>query len=130
MLAVHALLAIGLHLPPAAVSALYDLKCCATEPQLLQLGAELRHKLGEAVQVFLAISGKPSLLAAQPRARAAAAARRPYLNALHAVQGEAMGRLRKMGSYNVVEGADEFRKLNDAMIVSVQGVAAGMQNTG
>jgi phosphoenolpyruvate carboxylase len=112
-----------------SVSALYDAQCCAGDAQLTALGQELRLKLAEAVEVFLAISGKPELLAEQPRARAAALARRPYLNGLHAIQGEAMGRLRKAGA-KLAEGSDEFRKLQDAMIVSVQGVAAGMQNTG
>ena len=66
-------------------------------PPPCPLEQELRLKLAEAVEVFLAISGKPELLAEQPRARAAALARRPYLNGLHAIQGEAMGRLRKAG---------------------------------
>ena len=45
-----------------------------------------------------------------------------------AIQGEAMGRMR--GANAPAETSDTYRQLNDAMIVTVQGVAAGMQNTG
>ena len=50
------------------------------------------------------------------------------MNALHALQGEAMGRMR--GADAPAEGTETYRCLNDAMIVTVQGIAAGMQNTG
>ena len=82
----------------------------------------------EAIATFLKISGKPSLLAEQPNTKASFAARTQYLNALHALQGEAMGRLRGAGAPD--EGSDVYRQLLDAMIVTVQGIAAGMQNTG
>ena len=48
------------------------------------------------------------------------------LNALHAIQGEAMG-LRAAGA--PAEGSEAHGQLTDAMIVTVQGIAAGMQNT-
>jgi len=111
-----------------AVSAYYDKKCCATDANLTALGAELRAKLDAAVAIFLRISGKPSLLAEQPKTKAAFDARANYLDALHALQGEAMGRLRAAGAPD--ETTDEYMQLNDAMIVTVQGIAAGMQNTG
>ena len=92
------------------------------------LGEELRTKLAAAVAIFLKISGKPSLLAEQPKTKKAFDARAKYLNALHALQGEAMGRMRAAGAPD--EATDEYRQLNDAMIVTVQGIAAGMNNTG
>jgi phosphoenolpyruvate carboxylase len=110
------------------VSAYYDAKCCGGDANLTTLGVELRQKLGEAIATFLKISGKPSLLAEQPNTKASFAARTQYLNALHALQGEAMGRLRGAGAPD--EGSDVYRQLLDAMIVTVQGIAAGMQNTG
>jgi len=112
-----------------AVSALYDKKCCAADANLTALGVELRAKLADAISIFLRISGKTSLLADQPKTRAAFSARTKYLNALHALQGEAMGRLRATDA-PVDEASDVHRHLTDAMIVTVQGIAAGMQNTG
>ena len=111
------------------VSAYYDAKCCGGDANLTTLGVELRQKLGEAIATFLKISGKQSLLAEQPLTKAAFAARSQYLNALHALQGEAMGRLRASDGAPD-EGTDVYRQLLDAMIVTVQGIAAGMQNTG
>ena len=111
-----------------AVSSYYDKKCCAADANLTALGEELRTKLAAAVAIFLKISGKPSLLAEQPKTKKAFDARAKYLNALHALQGEAMGRMRAAGAPD--EATDEYRQLNDAMIVTVQGIAAGMNNTG
>lgn len=111
-----------------AISAYYDRKCCADDVNLTALGAELREKLDAAIGVFLKVSGKPALLAEQPKTKAAFDARDKYLNALHALQGEAMGRMRSSGAPD--EASDTYRQLNDAMIVTVQGIAAGMQNTG
>jgi len=111
-----------------AVSRFYDAKCCASDEHLTALGVELRAKLDEARAAFLKISGKAFPLADQPRALDAFSLRTPYLNALHAMQGEAMGRLRSASA--PAEDSDESRQLNDTMIITVQGIAAGMQNTG
>ena len=111
-----------------AISSYYDQKCCTSDPNLKALGIELREKLGEAITIFLKISGKPALLATQPKTKAAFMARSKYLNALHAIQGEAMGRIRAEGG--PAEESEEYKVLNDAMIVTVQGISAGMNNTG
>jgi phosphoenolpyruvate carboxylase len=110
------------------VSSLYDAKCCQADERLLALGAELRDGLAKSTDIFLQISGKPALLADQPSTKAAFAARTPYLMALHAVQGEVMGRMRAKDA--PAEGSEEYRHLNDAMVITVQGIAAGMRNTG
>ena len=110
------------------VSAYYDAKCCSSDSNLTALGKELREKLDEAVATFLKIAGKSELLEDQPLTKAAFSARAHYMNALHALQGEAMGRMR--GADAPAEGTETYRCLNDAMIVTVQGIAAGMQNTG
>jgi len=47
------------------------------------------------------------------------------LLALHAIPGEVMKRLKDEESSSVAAQA-----LNDAMTITVQGIAAGMQNTG
>ena len=59
------------------------------------MGVELRGKLSEAIEVFLKISGKTELLQDLPKTKAAFAKRTTYLDALHALQGEAMGRLQE-----------------------------------
>ena len=46
----------------------------------------------------------------------------------HASQAEAMGRLKTEGA--PADGTDAHRQLSDALIITVQGIAAGMNNTG
>ena len=113
-----------------AVSALYDEKTAKAKElaPLRALGAELRAALAEATTTFLAIADKPALLADQPKTKAAFAARARALDALHAIQAEAMGRLKTEGA--PADGTDAHRLLSDALIITVQGIAAGMNNTG
>ena len=113
-----------------AVSALYDEKTAKAKElaPLRALGAELRAALAEATTTFLAIADKPALLADQPKTKAAFAARARPLDALHAIQAEAMGRLKTEGA--PADGTDAHRQLSDALIITVQGIAAGMNNTG
>ena len=113
-----------------AVSALYDEKTAKAKElaPLRALGAELRAALAEATTTFLAIADKPALLADQPKTKAAFAARARPLDALHAIQAEAMGRLKTDGA--PADGTDAHRQLSDALIITVQGIAAGMNNTG
>lgn len=110
------------------VSSLYDAKCCQADERLIALGVELREGLEKATDIFLQVSGKPGLLADQPATKASFAARAPYLMALHAVQGEVMGRMRADDA--PAEESPEYCHLNDAMVITVQGIAAGMRNTG
>ncbi|KAL3921913.1 MAG: hypothetical protein SGPRY_004739, partial [Prymnesium sp.] len=110
------------------VSAYYESRCCANDANLLSLGSELRSLLAEATSTFLSIADKEALLEDQPRTKEAFAERMPYLNALHTIQGEAMGRLR--GEQAPEESSAEGRDLTDALVITVQGIAAGMQNTG
>ena len=87
-----------------------------------------RTPIARAGKVFLAVAEKPSMLCGQPRTREAFAQRTPYLNSLHAVQGEVMSRMRGAGAPPEESGV--YRHLNDAMVITVQGIAAGMRNTG
>ena len=106
-----------------AVSAHYESKLCS--PAERQLGDTLRGELGEAMGAVMQVAGHDVLLANHPNTKASFALRRPYLLSLHAIQGEVMARL-KLAEL----GDAERRILTDAMTVTVQGIAAGMQNTG
>ena len=82
-------------------------------------------KLTTWIGSITAVAGHTEILENHPHTKQSFALRRPYLLCLHAIQGEVMARL-KVGA---TDERDE-RSLNDTMTVSVQGIAAGMQNTG
>ena len=77
-----------------------------------------------AMCMCMQVSSHASLLENHPHTKQSFALRRPYLLALHAIQGEVMARLK------TAPDDDAARALSDAMTVTVQGIAAGMQNTG
>jgi len=101
-----------------AVSSYYDAKLCA--PELKAVGDGLRVALKEAMLAIKTVAGHSVLLENHPNTKQSFALRRPYLLSLHAIQGEVMARLLKK----------DDQSLTDAMTVTVQGIAAGMQNTG
>ena len=103
-----------------AVSAYYDAKLCT--PELQALGNQLRAGLEQAMTAVSTVAGHTVLLENHPNTKLAFALRRPYLLTLHAVQGEVMSRLKA--------GSPDLEALTDAMKVTVQGIAAGIQNTG
>ena len=105
-----------------SVSAYYDAKLCS--PELKAVGDGLRAALKEAVDAVTAVAGHSVLLENHPHTKKSFGLRRPYLLSLHAIQGEVMARLKG----DVLDG--DAQALSDTMTVTVQGIAAGMQNTG
>ncbi len=104
------------------------------------MGNSLREGLSQAMTAVATVAGHDVLLENHPNTKQSFALRRPYLLTLHAVQGEVMARLKggtstatAASSSSSEAAADEAaarRTLTDAMTVTVQGIAAGMQNTG
>merc|ERR1719502_296246 len=103
------------------VSNYYDEKLCTSE--LKAVGDGLRAALAEASAAVAAVAGHSELLENHPHTKESFGLRRPYLLALHAIQGETMARLK-------TEPEATAGTLTDVMTVTVQGIAAGMQNTG
>jgi len=90
-------------------------------PSSLQpLGAELRERLQRAIRGVLDLSGHLELLESNPVIRRSIDVRNPYVDPINLVQVELMRRLR--------ENPD--RHVRAALMVTVNGIAAGMRNTG
>ncbi|NIB40860.1 phosphoenolpyruvate carboxylase [Pseudomaricurvus alkylphenolicus] len=89
---------------------------------LAELGEELREGLTQATEVLQQISGHP-LLEKLPFLRRSIDVRNPYIDPLHITQVELMRRLRKLE-----EGQEPV--LEQALMVSIAGIAAGLRNTG
>ena len=89
--------------------------------ELRPLGLDLRRRLSRAVDAVLAVTGHQMLLEANPVLRRSIDVRNPYVDPINLVQVELLRRLR---------APDPHPGLFDAFVVTVNGIAAGMRNTG
>lgn len=93
------------------------------EPDLLPLGAHLRDLLSQACAVVLGLTGQSQLLAHSPATLEFIRLRNTYLDPLHLLQAELLARSRQQ---DVAQGSP----VEQALLVSVAGIAAGLRNTG
>ncbi len=89
--------------------------------ELRHLGEELRDALAKTERCLLKVTGGDRLLVDSPVLARSIAVRNPYVDPINLVQVELLRRLR--------EHPDD-ETLLDALLVTVNGVAAGMRNTG
>jgi phosphoenolpyruvate carboxylase len=90
-------------------------------PELHALGADLRRRLPATSTSVLHVAGRKELLDDNPVLRRSIDVRNPYVDPINLVQVELLRRLRQ-------SGGDE--RLRNAFLATVNGVAAGMRNTG
>jgi phosphoenolpyruvate carboxylase len=92
-------------------------------PEALRpLGAELRARLARTHAAVLDALGRRELLETQPILRHSIAVRNPYVDPLNLLQAEILRRLRA--------GEGDERALEHALLLTINGIAAGMRNTG
>jgi phosphoenolpyruvate carboxylase len=89
--------------------------------ELRPLGKEMRDRLARAVDAVLDVTGHEILLEANAVLRRSIDVRNPYVDPINLVQVELLRRLRSK---------DPDPALFDAFVVTVNGIAAGMRNTG
>ncbi len=90
------------------------------------LGDELRAGVAQAQSVLEAISGK-GLLSHRPILKRSVELRNPYVDPLNITQVEVMRRLRQLDEN---DNSDLKKGLEQALMVSIGGIAAGLRNTG
>ena len=105
----------------AQIAEAYDQRL--VQPELLPLGAHLRDLLSQSCQVVLGLTGQPVLLAHSPETLEFISLRNTYLDPLHRLQAELLARSRSR------EAALDS-PLEQALLVTVAGIAAGLRNTG
>ncbi|WPP01012.1 phosphoenolpyruvate carboxylase [Pseudomonas sp. HR96] len=93
------------------------------DDSLKPLGDELRDLLSQACQVVLGLTGQTHLLAHSPVTLEFFRLRNTYLDPLHLLQAELLARSRQR------EAALDS-PLEQALLVTVAGIAAGLRNTG
>lgn len=86
-----------------------------------ELGDELRKELMVTEKVVLVVSGHEKLSDNNRSLRRLIESRLPYLNPINILQVEILKRLRC---------DDHNHKLRDALLITINGIAAGMRNTG
>ncbi len=100
------------------VAALYD--AVLVEEKLQPLGQELRDKFQVVIETILELTGHEGLVAHQPFVLQGVRVRNPYVDPLNILQVEILSRLRS-GETGIIE---------DAMVIAINGISAGMRNTG
>jgi phosphoenolpyruvate carboxylase len=103
----------------ARIAAQYDSRLVPLD--LRPLGVELRSRLARATAAVLAITGHRQPADATPVLRRSIDVRNPYVDPINLVQIELLARLRQ---------SDDTPELVNAFAVTVNGIAAGMRNTG
>ncbi|MGZ3797125.1 MAG: phosphoenolpyruvate carboxylase [Pseudobdellovibrionaceae bacterium] len=103
----------------ARIAALYDE--ALVDDSLKPLGEEMRQRLHKITEIILQINQHTSLLEDNPTLKRSIQVRNPYVDPINLMQIELLRRLRKNPHSEV------FKK---ALIITINGIAAGMRNTG
>lgn len=105
----------------SGIARLYDERLVADE--LRGFGEQLYQHLSQAVEQVLHLTGEAHLLERHPQVRASISVRDTYLDPLHLLQVELLARSRE-------QGEAICPAIEQAMLVTVAGIAAGLRNTG
>ena len=100
------------------IAAEYDRRL--VPPQLQPLGRELRARLEAAIRGVLDVTGHTELLESNPVIRRSIDVRNPYVDPINLLQVELLRRLREHADPGV----------RTALMVTINGIAAGLRNTG
>jgi phosphoenolpyruvate carboxylase len=119
------LTAMGLAKADAGIAAHYDR--ALVPPDLQPVGEALRARLAQASAAILAVTGQSQLLEDNPVLRRSIEVRNPYVDPINLLQVELLRRLRSGDG-----ASDESVRaaLHRALLITINGVAAGMRNTG
>ncbi|HKE90669.1 MAG TPA: phosphoenolpyruvate carboxylase [Gemmatimonadales bacterium] len=102
------------------IAARYDLRL--VPEKLRPIGEQLRGELRATIATLLSVTRHRELLEHNPVLRRSVDVRNPYVDPINLVQVEILSRLRSSGA--------DIELLRDALLVTVNGIAAGMRNTG
>jgi phosphoenolpyruvate carboxylase len=112
------LLELALAKADGKIAAHYD--ALLTPPELRDIGEDLRNRLSEVERCLVKVFDQDTLLEHSPTLRRSLQLRRAYLDPINIIQAELLRRQRL---------ADDD-ELQDGLLATVNGVAAGLKNTG
>ncbi len=96
------------------------------DPESIGLGRELRQKMAVTIQSVLEVSGNSQLQVNNPVLLRSLNVRNPYIDPLNVIQVEILRRLR----FEKHLSEDDRAMLQDALLVTINGIANGMKNSG
>ncbi len=120
------LIAMGLAKADAGIAAHYDRHL--VPPEYRDLGGALRERLQAAIRAVLQVTGHSDLLDDNPVLRRSIDVRNPYVDPINLLQVELLRRLRSESA--AAEDDPHVARLRRALLVTINGIAAGMRNTG
>ena len=106
----------------------YD-KQLVTDTKSIALGNELRNKMTETIKAVLSVSGNSSLQVNNNYLLRSLTVRNPYIDPLNIIQAELLLRLRSEETVSKLSKED-IALLKDALLVTINGIANGMRNSG
>jgi phosphoenolpyruvate carboxylase len=120
------LIAMGLAKADGGIAAHYDRHL--VPPEYRDLGEMLRQRLQKAIRAVLSITGHHDLLDDNPVLRRSIDVRNPYVDPINLLQVELLRRLREQNAGRPDD--PQTTRLHRALLVTINGIAAGMRNTG
>ena len=108
------------------IAANYDVQL-VHDPECLALGRELREQLKMTSKTLLAISGHTVLQENNQTLLKSMIVRNPYVDPLNVIQAELLKRLRHG---EPAGNAEDEKVLRDALLITINGIANGMRNSG
>jgi phosphoenolpyruvate carboxylase len=104
----------------------------AQGPEAVAIRGMIEAEFARSVRMLLLITGRERLLEGHPRLERAIAVRNPYIDALSAIQVELLARLRDVeeAGAGASEGDTDPAAIRAVVGATINGIAAGLQNTG
>jgi phosphoenolpyruvate carboxylase len=104
------------------------------DTDLLELGVEVREKLVQTRQAVLDVTESKDVAGAHVALmRASSTIRHPYVDPVNVIQAELLKRVREMESRQdslSPKELEDLEILKDALVISINGIAQGMRNSG
>lgn len=116
-----------------SISENYDIQLVEKTGDLMRLGEEVRAKLVETRQSVLDVTKSKDVAGAHVALlRASSTIRHPYVDPVNVIQAELLKRYRATEKKENLTPAEQDEKdtLRDALIMSINGIAQGMRNSG
>lgn len=104
-----------------------------SDGELMKLGEEVRDKLVQTRQSILDVTQSKDVAGVHVALqRASSVIRHPFVDPLNVIQAELLLRLREMNKREDLtdEEQEEKETLKDALVISINGIAQGMRNSG
>ena len=116
-----------------SISKNYDAQLVDKDGSILKLGEEVRDKLVQTRQAILDVTQSKDVAGVHVALqRASSTIRHPYVDPLNVIQAELLKRLRAVDAKESLTPEEQEEKLvlQDALVVSINGIAQGMRNSG